>query len=121
MSITVNQDKATIGEQIIGETVNIGTVPVNAGQMQEIRAHLDALWLQVAEAQRRGEIPADIAAQAQHQLAKAAEETKKEQPEKATVRERLQGAKILIESLAAAAGLAPAFAATAEAVQKLLL
>lgn len=124
MGITVNNNAgSTIGEQIIIDNhgqVYIGGSPRAPASRDELRGLIDALWLQVGEAQRRGELPAGLAEQAMAKIAAAASEAKKEQPARASVRENLEGAKILIEGLAGAAGLVPAFISAAETVQKLL-
>jgi len=121
MPFTINQDGATIGTQInVDGTLNMGAVPLDPAALEKLRAHLGTLRLEISEAQRRGEIPPRVAEQAQGELAKATVEAKKDQPQKATIREHLDGAKILIESLAAAGGLVTTFTAAAEAVQKLL-
>jgi hypothetical protein len=83
MPIKIDQKDATIGQQIIGETVNLGVGFARPAHAQELRALIDALWLQVAEAQQRGELAPQIAQQAQAKLTLATQEAKQEHPEQA--------------------------------------
>jgi hypothetical protein len=124
MAVTVNNNAGSqIGQQVNIDnngTVYIGDTPRMPASADELRSLIDALWLQVNEARQRGEIPADRATQAKAKLAAAAKEAKQDQPSATKVRENLEGAKLLIDGLAAAAGLLPAFTTAAAAVQTLL-
>ena len=100
MPITVNNN-APVQNQYIAEIMHI-------------RAALD-------EALQQPGVPQATAAQIQQHMNAAEQEAKKEKPSPEMIRKNLDGAKALIEGLAAAVGLVPAFTAAADALRAFLV
>jgi hypothetical protein len=94
--------------------INFGAIQDRTGLVQEMEKLKDEL-LKAAGTQI---IDAEVVTDSEYQLTKAIQQAKKPEPDKAKILEHLNGAKTLIESVAAASGLVTGFLHAAELVQK---
>lgn len=115
----VTNVSSTIGTLNVAESITYGAAP-RRPELLALAGQLNALWQQLDEAQQRGELPAPAADAAKARVHQAARAVEQGQPGAEGVREHLEGAKLLLDGLTAAAGLLPAFTAASEALGKLL-
>lgn len=94
--------------------INFGAVQ----NRQEFITELEKLKGELQKAAAATVIDADVATEAEYQLSKAVNQAKKPDADQKTVLEHINGAKTLIESVAAAGGLVTGLLTAAEHVQK---
>jgi len=94
--------------------INFGTVQNKVDLVGE----LEKLKAEIGKAGAAQVIDAEVVTDAEYQITKAMQEAKKPEPKKETVLERINGAKALIEGVAAAGGMVAALIKAAELVQK---
>jgi hypothetical protein len=94
--------------------INFGTVQ---NRMDVIR-ELEKLGVEIAKARQSGIFGEYVATDADYQLTKAVQQAKKDEPNKKTILEHLNGAKTLIEGVGAASGLVNAITKAAELVRQ---
>lgn len=94
---------------------------INFGAVQsrmDLVGELEKLKAELVKAGGAQAIDAEVVTDAEYQITKAVQEAKKPEPKKETILERLDGAKKLIEGIAAAGGMVTALVKAAELVQK---
>jgi hypothetical protein len=94
---------------------------INFGAVQnkvDLVGELEKLKAELTKAGAAQVIDAEVVTDAEYQITKAVQEAKKPAPKKETILERIDGAKKLIESVAAAGGMVTALVKAAELVQK---
>jgi hypothetical protein len=95
---------------------------INFGAVQnrvDLIGELEKLKAEFSKAGDAQVIDAEIVTDAEYQITKAVQEAKKPEPKKETILERINGARALIEGLAAAGGMVTALMKAAELAQKL--
>ncbi len=98
-----------------GRNMNFGAVQTPV----DLIAELEKLSGQVTQAKEAGVLTEETATDAQYQVTKAAQQAKKPDPDKKTIVDHLNTAKMLIEGVTAAGGLVTALTAAIQVVQKL--
>ncbi len=98
-----------------GRDMNFGAVQTPV----DLIAALEKLSGQVTQAQETGVLSEETATDAQFQVTKAIQQTRKPDPDKKTIVDHLTTAKALLENITAASGLVTALVGAVEVVQKL--
>jgi hypothetical protein len=94
---------------------------INFGAVQnrmDLVGELEKLKAELSKAGAAQIIDAEVVTDAEYQITKAVQEAKKPEPKKETILERIDGAKKLIDSVAAASGLVTGLITAAELVEK---
>lgn len=94
--------------------INFGAVE----SRMDLIGELEKLKAELRKASNAQVIDAEIVTDAEYQITKAVQEAKKTAPQKQTILDRIDGAKKLIEGVAAAGGMVTALINAAELVQK---
>ncbi len=98
-----------------GRDMNFGAVQTPI----DLIAELEKLKHEFARAAEASIVSEDTAVDAEYQMTKAIQQAKKPEPDKKTIVDHLNTAKVLVEDIAAASGLVTALISAAEVVQKL--
>ncbi len=108
------------GQQVTNQ-YNAGR-DINFGAVQDIgdlTAELEHLKQQFTQAREKHILSEETAIDAEYQIVKAIQQTKKPNPDKKTLLDHLNTAKGFIEGITSASGLVTALVSAVEAVQKL--
>jgi hypothetical protein len=98
-----------------GRDMNFGAVQTP----EDLVTALEQLNEQFIQAKEAGVLNEETATDAQYQVTKAAQQAKKNDPDKKTIVDHLTRAKTLIEGVTAASGLVAALTSAVQIVQKL--
>lgn len=94
--------------------INFGTVE----NRLDLIGELEKLKAELRKASNAEVIDAEVVTDAEYQITKAVQEAEKPAPRKQTILDRIDGARKLIEGVAAAGGMVTALVKAAELVQK---
>lgn len=97
-----------------GRDMNIGAVQNTV----DLLAELEKLKFELANAGRTGILSEETATDAEYQVTKAIQQTRKPNPDKKTILDHLNTAKTLLEGVSAAGGLVTVVMGAIQAVQK---
>src|SRR5512142_1468430 len=106
------RDQRVNSQYIAGRDMHFGAVQTPA----DLIAELEQPKAQFAQAKDTGVISEETAIEAEYQVTKAIQQTKKPQPDKKTILDHLNAAKALIEDVTAASGLVTALVGAIEVV-----
>jgi hypothetical protein len=107
------------GQQVTYQYNAAGDINVGAVQNRlDLVGELGKPQWELTQARQAGVVDEGVATDAEYQLTKAVQETKKPAPDKGTVLGHLTSAKTLVEGVGAAGGLVTALTKAAELVQR---
>lgn len=96
--------------------INLGTVH----NVKDLATELEKLKIELSKAVAEQVVDSKVATNTAHHLTKAIQQAEKSEPDKKTILDHINKAKVLIEGITAAAGMVTTLAQASELVRRLL-